>query len=289
MFPRQSAVQFPQNDLWQRQEAYSVQVKSLMTARNASVQQPSATIEYALLLSDASNYFWERNIFEDAVRCSDAAEAVCQGFLGQEFSARADVHTIAGAVRDSFGISERAKTLHQYEMAVALRQRYLDETEDDSISSDDMWNYANAWGNMTPILLDLECYEDVILYADLAMKIKRKLLGSGSAGTIACYEQHRNKHIALAALGRVDEALAFEADPMDCMSDPSYSVVMVRFHFFWANIALVCGKLEAASERLLMVLEWRKKFFGPSGRSTLDTYYMLSALEECRGQYESAE
>lgn len=71
-------------------------------------------------------------------------------------------------------------------MAVALRQEHLRLTTNEDITKDYLWNYANAWGNMTAVLLDYECYEDVIIYAELALTIKRKLLGSGAESRIAC-------------------------------------------------------------------------------------------------------
>jgi tetratricopeptide (TPR) repeat protein len=289
MFPRQSPVQFAQNNIWEQCQAYSLQVMSVMSVQAGSSQPLECSIDYALLLSDTSNYFWERNIFSDALRTSDAADAACQHFRGSHEATRADIHTIAGAVRDTCGISERARALYHYEMAVALRQEHLNKGNTADMTSDDLWNYANAWGNMTTILLDYECYGDVILYADLAMTIKRKLLGSGEESIIACYEQNRNKHLALAALGRLEEAKEWEADPENCIEDPTYTNYMIRYHFSHANISVMCGQLEQAHASLQMVLGMRTKIFGATGRSTLDTYYMLAMVELGRSNADAAE
>ncbi|RYP53944.1 hypothetical protein DL768_001166 [Monosporascus sp. mg162] len=289
MFPRQSPVQFPQNNLWDKCKTYSVQAMSIMNVHTTSARPPECSINYALLLSDVSNYFWERNIFGDALRASDAAEHACQRFIGSHEVIRADIHTISGAVRDTYGISERPKTLYHYEMAVALRQECLNKSNAADVTREDLWNYANAWGNMSPILMDYECYEDVILYADLALKIKRRLLGSGRESVIACYEQHRNKHVALAALGNFEEAGKWEADPENCIDDPTYAAIMIRYHFFHANISMLGGRLEEADDTLRNVLDKRTELFGPSGRSTLDTYYLLAMVELAKRNYEAAE
>ncbi|RYP80174.1 hypothetical protein DL770_006338 [Monosporascus sp. CRB-9-2] len=289
MFPRQSPVQFPQNNLWDKCKTYSVQAMSIMNVHTTSDRPPECSIDYALLLSDVSNYFWERNLFGDALRASDAAEHACERFLGTHEVIGADIHTISGAVRDTYGISERSKTLYHYEMAVALRQEHLNKSNAADMTIEDLWNYANAWGNMTSILMDYECYEVVILYADLALKIKRRLLGSGRESVIACYEQHRNKHIALAALGDFEEAGKWEADPENCIDDPTYAAIMIRYHFFHANISMLGERLEEADATLHKVLDMRTELFGPSGRSTLDTYYMLAMVELARRNHEAAE
>ncbi|CAI4214350.1 unnamed protein product [Parascedosporium putredinis] len=289
LFPRQSPVQFPQNDIWEKCERYSPQVMSIMSMHQSAAQAPQCSIEYATLLSDLSNYLYERNIFEAALRASDAAETACEVFTSSHESIRADIHTLSGAVRDTYGIPHRQKTLYHYAMAVALRQDHLNKSAAADITQDDLWNYANAWGNMTVILLDYECYEDVILYADLAIMIKTKLLGSTSQAAIACYEQVRNKHIAYAALGRLAEAQEWQVDAEDITRDPTYTVIMIRYHFFHANILMTCGWLEQAHATLSMVLEMRTRLFGPSGRSTLDTYYLLAILELKRDNIHMAE
>lgn len=289
MFPLQSPVQFPQNNLWEKCKTYSLQTMAIMNVHTASPHPPEFSMKYALLLSDVSNYFYERNIFGDALRASDAAEYASQHFAGSHEATRADIHTIAGAVRDTYGISQRSKTLYHYEMAIALRQESLNKSNEADLTTDDLWNYANAWGNMTPILMDYECYEDVILYADLAITIKRRLLGFGKESVIACYEQNRNKHIALAALGNFEEANKWEPDPENCMDDPTYTAIMIRYYFFRANISMLCGRLEEAYAPLQKALAMRTNIFGASGRSTLDTYYLLAMLEFKRRNYEAAE
>ncbi|KPM36798.1 hypothetical protein AK830_g9767 [Neonectria ditissima] len=289
MFPRQSPVQYPQNNLWERCKKYSTHAMAIMNVHRASQQPPASSIQYALLLSDVSTYFYERNIFEDALRASDAAEAASARFAGSNEAIRADIYTIAGAVRDTYGISKRAETLYQYEMAIALRQQQIEKTNIADITTEDLWNYANAWGNMTPILLDYECYDDVVLYADLAIAIKRRILGSGTDFVKAALEQIRNRNVALAALGHLEEAARWEADSDKYMDDPAYVAIMIRYYFFHANIAMVCGNLQGAHDTLQMILRMRTKLFGPSGRSTLDTYYLLAVLELRRGSSDLAE
>src|SRR5579862_7624475 len=178
-FPRQSPIQFPQNDIWEKCEKYSSHVMSLMTVYDASAQPPEPSVDFAQVLSDTSNYFWERNIFGDGLRASNTAERVCGKFGDKYKKQRADIHTVAASIRGNYGISERAGTLHRYQKAVALRQGYLNEMEPSDATVDDIFNYANAWGNMSNVMLDYECYEDCILHADLGINIKNKLLGDG--------------------------------------------------------------------------------------------------------------
>lgn len=288
-FPRQSPVQFPQNDIWEKCKTYSTQVMSVLSMHNASLHPPHCSIDYALLLSDVSNYLWERNSFRDALRTSNAAYEASKSFVGSHEAIRANIHTICGAVRDSFGISERSRASYHYEMAVALRQQDLNKRQPVDVTTDDIWNYANAWGNMSIVLLDCGAYEDAILYAELAIKIKTKLLGPGTyLAMFASYEQNRNKHLAFAALGRHEEASTWEADSLDCITDPKYRAIMLQYFFVHANIALVTGKLSSAFDTLQKVLRMRTDLFGPTDRATLDTYYLIAMVELKRNNPEAA-
>lgn len=290
MFPRQSPIQFPQNDNWERCRTYSIQVMSVLGVHNASTHPPECSIDYALLLSDVSNYLWECNSFNDALRTSNAAFQACRHLTGTHEGVRADIHTICGAVRDQFGISERSKGLFHLEMSVALRQQHMNKTPAADMTEIDVWNYANAWGNMTSILLDHGCFEDTVLYADLAIKIKTKLLGQGTYWAIyACYEPNRHKHMALAALGHHEQAKTWEADPLDCIKDPKYKAIMIQYFYMHANIAMMNGELARAYKSLQRVLAMRIEMFGPTDRSTLDTYYLIAMVELKRDNPEAAK
>lgn len=66
VFPKQSPIQIPQNDLWEQREVLSPHVLSLCVIfDNNQASLPSVGIEFAEMLTDASSYFWERGLYKE--------------------------------------------------------------------------------------------------------------------------------------------------------------------------------------------------------------------------------
>jgi len=286
VFPRQSPVHGPQNDLWGVYEQYRSHVMNLRAVYMRSVRRPLTSMEFAEILSDAAYYFWERNIFIDGLRASDTAEEICEKFPSQFKNKRANVHTIASAIRWNRGISERRGCLRRFLKSLSLRQQLLNELNDSDATMEDLALYANAWNDVGCSLLDYECYEDAVPYFDLSIALKRKL-----GDNTACLESLKNKALALTGQGRFVEAIELIPDeaslPQD-VSEPAYVHILQVFQFTWACILLNAGDLKKAHEKLTNVLACRRNLYGESGRSTLDACYMLAIVKQKMGNYENS-
>ncbi|KAI5814422.1 hypothetical protein BZA77DRAFT_283679 [Pyronema omphalodes] len=283
LFPKQSPIQFPQNDLWADCELYSAHVMQLRLVYEGSKTPPTPSIGVAELFSDISNYFWERNFYGDGLRASDTAEKICEQLEGQYHYRRANVYTLAAAIRTGYGISERAGALHRFQKAVALRQEHMNRLRPNEVTVEDIINYAHAWSNMGSTLLDYDSYEDTLAYSNLAISIRMKLGPHRKKIKEYCFDSEKNKALSLAALGRFPEANELIPDESALPTEGRFFASLQIFHFLWANITLAAGNREGAFVKLQKVLENRKRLFGPRARSTLDTYYMLGVVEERRG------
>lgn len=286
VFPRQSPIQFPQNDLWKDCELYSAHVMQLRSVYEGSKNLPTPSIGVAELFSDLSNYFWERNFYGDGLRASNTAEKICEQLEGQHHYRRANVYTLAAALRTGYGISERAGALHRFQKAVALRQEHMNRLQPSEVTLEDIINYAHAWSNMGSTLLDYDSYEDTLGYSNLAIAIRMKLGPHKKEIKEYCFDSEKNKALSLAALGRFHEAIELIPDESTLPQDGRFFASLQIFYFLWANITLAAGDLEGAFVRLLKVLKDRARLFGPRARSTLDTYYMLGVVEERRENYK---
>ncbi len=292
VFPRQSPTQFPQNHLWEVCEQYSPHIMSLRKVYKESNQPPSLSIsiEFAVLLGDVANYFWERNLFIDALLACDTAENICETLQDRYPNQRADVYTVAACIRLHYGISKRKETLHRCQKALALRQQHLNELHPLDATADDITNYANAWGNLGAVLLDYEFYEEALPYLDCAIALRNGVGGEhGQNG-----QTEKDKSLALAALGRFDEAIALIPDDAVLENAPpdilkTVIVALWAILYQWATIYLNAGKIEDARTKMFKVLESRSKYFGSAGRTTLDTYYLMGTIEQKRGNPNEAE
>jgi len=286
VFPRQSPVHNPQHDLWGVCEQYRSHVMNLRAVYVRSFQRPSTSMEFAEILSDAAYYFWERNIYGDGLRASDTAEEICEKFPSQFKNKRANVHTIASAVRWNRGISERRGCLRRFLKSLSLRHQFLNEPGDSNVEIEDISLYANAWNDVGCSLLDYECYEDAVPYFDLSIALKLKL-----GDNTACLESLKNKALALTGQGRFAEAIELipdEASLPQEVTEPAFVHIFQVFQFTWACIYLNAGYLEKAHEKLVNVLGCRRNLYGESGRSTLDAYYMLAIVKEKMGDLEES-
>jgi hypothetical protein len=117
VFPRQSSIQFPQNDLWKVWEQYSPHVMSLRKVYAESEERLSLSIEFAEILGDVANYFWERNIFNDGLLACESAEKICNTLEGRFPHQQANIFTLGASILLHDGISERKQSLRRFHRA----------------------------------------------------------------------------------------------------------------------------------------------------------------------------
>ncbi|KAK0609954.1 hypothetical protein B0T17DRAFT_545609 [Bombardia bombarda] len=179
----------------------------------------------------------------------------------------------------------------RFEKALVLRQQHINSLPARAVTEVDINNYANAWHNMSIVLLSDGLYEEALRYIELAIRIRNSI---GENPTFNG-ESELFKALALSVLGRSEEALklvrSVQAEVKELSDEllQTVRVALLPFRFHWAEIFLNSGDMEAAHKAMLEVLKLRGEHFGVGGRATLDTYYMMGVIEQKRGNLSAAK
>ncbi|KIX09848.1 uncharacterized protein Z518_00929 [Rhinocladiella mackenziei CBS 650.93] len=282
--PRQHEAQIPSSELWPSWERRRPQVMSLADVYRQSATKPKVSIDFAEMLCDIANYCWERCLLRDGLVANQLAESICDMIQGH-FDRRADIYAIGGGLRMYDGISGRATNFEVSMKALNLRQQHIDETLDETITAMDCFKYSNAWSDIGETLLDYGCYAAAGPYFELSMSVKYKI------GTDIVYlinEYH--KAIALAGQGMYEAAvqeLREATATMESVMGPTCAAVQ-SFRLGFACLLLCAGQLEPALDQINKVISCREVLFGRYGRPTLDAYYVMSVIQERRGDLTNA-
>ncbi|OAA43580.1 Tetratricopeptide-like helical [Cordyceps fumosorosea ARSEF 2679] len=291
VFPKQSPVQTPQNDLWEERELVSPHVLNLCKIFEKNLAAlPSAGIEFAEMLSDASSYFWERGLYTEAFQTSDSAEAICSR-LGNNLSAqKANIYAIAAAIRVDHGISQRSNSWDKLNKALQMRQFHLHVVKPELITDEDITCWGNAWNDIGCGLIDLGFYDVALDFLFLAWEQKR--------ASILCQQQYNhfpespmNVSLALAGTGRYKESIALMSETTE-NTDRNFTrdcAVAQQVHISLASILVSAGRYSDAFSEVREVYERSIKLFGLSSRRTSDAAYLLATVEQKRGNMERAK
>ncbi|KAI1392901.1 P-loop containing nucleoside triphosphate hydrolase protein [Hypoxylon trugodes] len=291
-FPRQSPTQLPQNDKWNVCEQLSPHIMSLRNVYEASDKKDQLlSIEFAQLLGDVANYFWERNLTVTGLEACETAERICDGLTGKFLSERAEIYILGVGLREYHGISDREASRYRCEKSLALRQEYINNLPPANASKVDVENYANAWHNLSCILMEYGFYEEALQYQGLAISIRNT---NGESNEIANAQSELYRSLCLTVLGKHSQALKV-AESLEVMIEElpneeknMLSVALIQFQFHLAEVYFATGRVETALEKMQKVSELRGQYFGFKG-ATLDAYYMLGVMEWRRENIDEAE
>lgn len=289
-FPRQSPIQFPQNDQWQKWEQFSPHGMNLRRVYAESAPLPPVGADFADFMSDLANSFWERHMFVDGLVACRTAEDVCRNFGDRYALEQANILTLGVGIRVHFGLIYRKECLRRSQNALVFRQLHINELDISKGSHADINNYANAWSNLGYLMLDFELYESALLYIDLAIHIRNKIGGNTQMNA----QSMLYRGLALAGLGRWEEAIGCILDDETLQSWPEgflkqVYVALLELQFQWAVIHLKTGNIEVAYATMREVLSSRRAYFGDTNRATLNTFYMLGIMEQKIGNSQQAE
>lgn len=291
MFPKQSPLQTPQNDLWDKRELYTPHIKSLCAVFNNNRRSLLPVgITFAELLGDSTSYFWERSLYKEGYETSDAAQALCDT-LGNDFaSEKANIYAISGAIRQGHGISQRRKCIEMWSKALKFRHVHLQAKIPYMTTDEDIVCWGNAWNDLGCIYVDLGSYAEAFDFFTLAWEIRK--------ASPLCQQHYNhfpespmNVAIALAGMGRHQQAinLMFETTHNTDKAFTDYNCAVVQTaHFALVSILVSAGRYEDAFSEARAVYERRNKIFGLASRQTSDAAYMLAIIEEKRGNLDKA-
>lgn len=291
VFPRQSSIQFPQNNQWNVWETWSPHIMNLRKVYEESEGGVSPSIKFAEILGDVANYFWERNMLPDGIIASDCAGEICEKLDGQFLHQQGHILTLGACIRLESGISTRSECFRLMNKALVVRQCHMNMLIPSQATEIDVQNYANAWSNLGWALSNYGFYEEAIAYSDFAIAIRSRI-GCGSIKINA--DTLTNKCLCLAALGNFEEAKKLIVTDHEIQSWPldflnSVYASLLKFKFYWATIYLQAGDTEKAYDMIKAVSATCSAYFGPWGSPTLDCYYIMSLVQERRGNIEEAK
>ncbi|EXL40202.1 hypothetical protein FOCG_17194 [Fusarium oxysporum f. sp. radicis-lycopersici 26381] len=291
MFPKQSPLQTPQNDLWDRRELYTPHIKSLCAVFNNNRRSLlSVGIAFAELLGDSTSYFWERGFYKEGYETSDAAEAVCDTLENEYASEKANIYAISGAIRQGHGISQRRRCIETWGKALKLRHAHLQAKIPYMTIDEDIVCWGNAWNDLGCIYVDLGSYAEAFDFFMLAWEIRK--------ASPLCQQHYNhfpespmNVAIALAGMSKHQEAIDLMSETTQstdkAFTDHNCAVVQTA-HFALVSILVSAGRYEDAFSEARAVYERRNNIFGLASRQTSDAAYMLAVVEEKRGNFDKA-
>jgi tetratricopeptide (TPR) repeat protein len=285
VYPPQSPTHDPQNEHWVTQELYQPHILSLHSVYKKSSKKPIASIAFAELLSDAVYYFWERGTLRDGKLLTNTAEEICRHYPGS-YKIKANVYSLGAALRWSRGITERAPILYRLLRALALLQKHINELTPDKITPEILRLYATSWNDVAAAFIDHEFYDDAIRCLNLCVTIKR-----GLGDQLGVWGANRYKSLALAWLGRVNEALELIPagdEVLPALLELRCASFYERCRFGWANVFVMSGNFQRAHVLLQENLRNRKRLCGEAGLFTLDTYYLLGITQHKMGNTQEA-
>ncbi|EED12079.1 conserved hypothetical protein [Talaromyces stipitatus ATCC 10500] len=289
--PDHSAILHPKNGLWKMMELYSPHVMSLRKVYAESPHSLPPSIEFARVLSNVANYFWERNLFSQGVMACDSAEQICAAFDGQFLKDQSDVYAFGAAIRSNEGISSRREFCLRLTKSLSLRQQYINGLNAEDITIEDVAHYAGSWSDVGTALMEWGSFEQAIPYFDFAMAIRDRIDEDSYRMNM---QNIAMKSLCLAELGRLEESMdlivpdsEFETWPKEFLDD--VLLTLLTFKLCWSTIYLRAGKVEKAYEIMCNILDVRLRCFGPFSRATLDVYYLLAMIERQRSDPSAAE
>ncbi|CAG9986863.1 unnamed protein product [Clonostachys byssicola] len=290
VFPKQSPVQAPQNDLWQTRSLITPHILSLCTVFESYQACLTAIgIDFAEMVTAASGYFWEAGLYGDGSHTSDIAVAICDKLGNHLSSKKANTYAISSAVRLVHGISSRRKAQDLAKKALHMRQHHLHTQGSESVTDEDVTCWGNAWNDVGWTLLDAGSYQESLEPLYLAWDQRKS--------SVLCQREYNhipnspmNVAVALAGMGRYDEAIALATatvEKVDKAFDQKCALSQ-EVHFYLACILVSAGRYEEAFEEARNVHSRRVETFGKSSRPTSDAAYILATIEHKRGNMEPA-
>ncbi|KAF5667724.1 tetratricopeptide-like helical [Fusarium denticulatum] len=265
MFPKQSPLQTPQNDLWDKRELYTPHIKSLCVVFNNNRRSLLPVgIAFAELLGDSTSYFWERSFYKEGYETSDAAEALCDTLGNDYASEKANIYAISGAIRQGHGISQRRRCIETWGKALKFRHVHLQAKIPYMTTDEDIVCWGNAWNDLGCIYVDLGSYAEAFDFFMLAWEIRK--------ASPLCQQRYNhfpespmNVAIALAGMGRHQEAIDLMSETTrntdKAFTDHNCAVVQTA-HFALVSILVSAGRYDDAFSEARAVHERRNNIFG---------------------------
>ena len=288
-FPAQHATQTPSNESWSDYEEYQPHVLSLKFIFEQTTPPLAAPPDFAALLNDAANYFWELGRYEQSQQMASLAVAIFEKLPQPNLMDLASAYAIWGEAAAEEGMSGRVIWLRCSVKAIELRRTFLQAPPVGGTYEEQLL-FANSYNDFGAYLLHTGNYEQAEKYLDHALAIKGAVATEETEGQMFA-EGYQNLAVVCAARNDHEKAKAFMSKAVELgtkANGPSAATTWT-YNFDWANLALARGDYEDALPRHQQVLHRRTGIFGKYGCRTRDSYHAVAVAHQGLRQYEQAE
>jgi tetratricopeptide (TPR) repeat protein len=288
-FPAQHVTQTPSNESWSNYEEYQPHVLSLKAIFELTSPPLSAPPDFAMLLNDAANYFWELGFYRSSQEMASLAVSIFEKLPQPNLMDLASAYAIWGEAAAEEGIIGRDVWLRCSTKAIELRKEFLLSTPNRG-TKDERLLFANSYNDFGAYLLHVGNYGQAEKYLDHALAIKA-LVATEDTESQMFAEGYQNLAVVYAARG--DHAMAkkfiTKAVELGTKANGLTAATTWTYNFDWANLALARDDYGGALSRHQQVLERRTGIFGEYNCRTRDSYHAVAVAYQGLGQYEEAE
>ena len=153
VFPSQSKIMTPVNQHWDAYEKYQPHLMSSQTIFSQAEGGLKGTSVLACLLSDETNYFWERNLLDDGIGPSKLAVSVLDNMDQPDPNDQVQALCLWGDLELEKVLSGRRTGLDVLLKTLDIRKHYINKPLAGG-TPDEQVLYANAWNDFGCGLLE---------------------------------------------------------------------------------------------------------------------------------------
>jgi tetratricopeptide (TPR) repeat protein len=291
-FPRPSPIQVPDPSNWDRCKE---SLQHILSLRRIFVDCLSKTppipdsVEFSQLLYDAGFNCWEREMTQDGLRLLESAENILNRLSYDPHARlRADIHAIAGIIRDNVGISKKLEGLQQRLKALEIRKWIVDNTQGHVAKEDEVLLY-NAMNDVAESWLQSYQYSKAAVLIEECRKQYQKW-GTEEEYPFEYAKYYRNIGTVRMLQRRFDEAIECTQRALDLtQKDTGIGPRYLSYLYDMGCHVLQAGDKKKALELHLKVEELREEICGEYNDVTLQSCYTVGAMYHHLADMDQAE
>ena len=293
-FPHPNIAARGDETAWPAMSKYLPHVMSLHAAVVASDPNIDGDLEFVDILADASRFYFELGVQEEAIPLLRTAESICDDILPKKpMETKALYPTILSllSIYEQFaGVQGRNTAWSYIKRCVALQAEYMRDLPLSSVTKLDHINVGRFFLDQGCDLLQTD---DLI---DAGSSFEKAVASYLKAGDEKALEVRLGSafvfqsFIITAALGKKEAVqLANHGYQMvrQMLGDDSHQSTLLNF--LRALILFNTGELKASNSTFQDVLAVRRRRLGESNHETLSTKYCLAVTSQALGDLGKAE
>ena len=297
-FPRPNIAASGDETTWPAISKYLPHVISLHAAVMASDPKIDGDLEFVDILADASRFYFELGVHEEAVPLLRTAESICDDILPEKpMETKAQYPAILSllSICESFeGVQGRNTALSYSQRCVGLQAEYMRDLPLSSVTELDHINVGRFFLDQGCHLLQIDDFEKAGLSFVKAL-ISYSKAGDEKALDVDLGSAYVFQSLILVVASAVVPCKKEAVESSDhgyqmvreILGDESHQTILVNF--LRGLILFYTGELEASHSIFQDVLAVRQRRLGESNHETLSTKYCLAVTSQRLGDIGKAE